>query len=436
MRFIVTLPDCMNNFVLKTGLNNRMISVKEARDIILSRVAVLGTERVELFAALGRVLAEDVIAPFDVPPHKNSAMDGYAARSADLRGATPETPVMLTVIEDLPAGYVSAKTLDAGQAIRIMTGAPIPNGADAVIRVEDTRRGDGAQVMILQERPPHFDVRFAGEDLRRGAVAIPKGKMLRPAEIGLFASLGRSFALVYQRPRVAILSTGDELAEVDEPLLPGKIFNANAYSLAAQTFECGAIPMLLGIARDAKADLDAKFAQAARADLILSSGGVSAGDYDFVKDLLRQTGSEMRFWQVCMKPGKPLAFGSIGGTPLFGLPGNPVSSMVSFEVFARPALLKMMGHAAIFRASVTARLTHDFQKDDDRKHFARVTLERRGGELAATSTGAQGSGILASMSKADGLAVIDEPRMFISAGERVPVMVLDNSLLMTPEREF
>jgi molybdopterin molybdotransferase len=413
-----------------------MIPVKEARNIILDCFAPLATERTDIFSGLRRVLAEDVLAPFDIPPHDNSAMDGYAVRSADLQGASPEAPVVLKVIEELPAGYVSQQTLQAGEAIRIMTGAPIPDGADTIIRVEDTQRSDAAHVLILAERPPQFDTRRAGEDVHRGETILSKGRVLRPAEIGLLASLGRSFVSVHQCPRVAILSTGDELVEVDEPLLPGKIINSNSYSVVALTLECGAIPVQFNIARDTKADLENKLAQAARTDVILTSGGVSVGDFDFVKEMLQRTGSEMHFWQVCMKPGKPLAFGSIAGTPLIGLPGNPVSSMVSFEVFVRPALLKMMGYEQIFRAIVPAQLTHDFRKYDGRKHFVRVVLQQQDGVYTATSTGEQGSGILSSMSKANGLAIIDESRLLVRTGECVPVMLLDHSLLMSAEREF
>ncbi len=404
--------------------------------MILERFLALPTERIDIFSALGRVLAEDVIAPFDIPPHDNSAMDGYAARSADLQGASPATPVTLRVIEELPAGYVSQQTLHAGEAIRIMTGAPIPEGADTIIRVEDTQRKDGDMVLIFVERPAQFDTRRAGEDVCRGETILSKGRLLRPAELGLMASLGRSFVSVHQRPRVAILSTGDELVEVDEPLLPGKIINANSYSLVALTLECGAIPVQFNIARDIKTDLERKLAQAARADVILTSGGVSMGDFDFVKEMLQQTGSEMHFWQVCMKPGKPLAFGSIAGTPLVGLPGNPVSSMVSFEVFVRPALLKMMGHTQIFRAVVPAQLTSEYRKRDERKHFIRVFLRQQDGVNIATLTGEQGSGILSSMTKANGLAVIDEARALVRTGEIVPVMLLDTSLSMSAEREF
>ncbi|MBD3304845.1 molybdopterin molybdenumtransferase MoeA [candidate division KSB3 bacterium] len=413
-----------------------MIPVKEAREIILDRIPILGTEKVTLFSALGRILAEDIATPHSVPPHTNSAMDGYAVRSVDLHGASQQNPVILKVIEDLPAGYVSQHPVGKQQAIRIMTGAPLPKGADAVVRVEDTARGEGNQVLIFKAIPPHYDVRLAGEDLAQGEIVLSKGTLIRPAEIGLLASMGKASVLVHQRAQVAIVSTGDELVDIDEPLQPGKIINSNSYSLAALVLEAGAIPIQLGIAKDTRADLEEKFSHGARADVIISSGGVSVGDYDLVKEMLNTQGSEMQFWKVCMKPGKPQAFGSIGGKPTFGLPGNPVSSMVSFEIFVRPALLKMMGHTQIYRAIVTATLEEDIKKSDERKHFVRVVLKRQNGKYTASTTGAQGSGILRSMSKANGLAVIDETRMSVQAGEEVPVMVLDHSLGMSAERQF
>ncbi len=413
-----------------------MIPVKDARDIILGQIPILGTEKVDLFSALGRILAENISAPYDVPPYDNSAMDGYAVRAEDVQSTSQDTPVVLEVIEDLPAGYVSKHRVGAQQAIRIMTGAPIPKGANAVVRVEDTERAEVNKVRIFKAVPPHYDMRMAGEDIRKGQTVLQRGKVIRPAEVGLLASLGKSGIQVYQRAQVAILSTGDELVDIDEPLQPGKIVNSNSYSLAALVLETGAIPLQLGIARDSQEDLEAKFAAGVRADVIISSGGVSVGDYDLVKDILRGRGSEMQFWKVCMKPGKPQAFGTIQGKPTFGLPGNPVSSMVSYEVFVRPALLKMMGHSHIYRAVVSAKIEEDIKKTDQRKHFVRVVLRKDQGKYLASTTGAQGSGILSSMTKANGLAVIDEERMIVRAGEEVPVMVLDQSLSMSDSREF
>jgi molybdopterin molybdotransferase len=317
-----------------------------------------------------------------------------------------------------------------------MTGAPVPEGADSIVRVEDTESAGQHAVRILKAVPPQYDMRLAGEDIQRGQTVLTKGTVLRPAEIGLLASLGKSCLQVYQRAQVAILSTGDELVHIDEPLPPGKIYNSNSYSLAALVQETGAIPVQLGIARDTREDLKAKFAAGVRADAIISSGGVSVGDYDLVKEILNQQGSHMQFWKVCMKPGKPQAFGTIQGTPTFGLPGNPVSSMVSYEIFVRPALLKMMGHTRIYRTIVTATFQEDLRKRDERKHFVRVVLTHDQGRYNASTTGAQGSGILSSMSKANALAIIDEDRREIRAGETVPVMVLDQSLGLSETRDF
>jgi len=413
-----------------------MIPVKEARDIVLRRVPILGTEKVELFSVLGRVLAEDISAPHAVPPYNNSAMDGYAVRAEDLRSASRDTPVVLEVLDDLPAGYVSKHRVEVRQAIRIMTGAPIPDGANAIVRVEDTERAEENKVRIFKAVPPHYDMRMAGEDIRKGEIILQKGKVIRPAEVGLLASIGKSYIQIYQRAQVAILSTGDELVDIDEPLQPGKIINSNSYSLAALVLETGAIPIQLGIARDSREDLEAKFAAGVRADVIISSGGVSVGDYDLVKEMLNKSSSEMQFWKVCMKPGKPQAFGTIQGKPAFGLPGNPVSSMVSYEIFVRPALLKMMGHSHIYRAVVSATIEEEIKKTDKRKHFVRVVLRNKNGKYLASTTGAQGSGILSSMSKANGLAIIEETRINVHVGEEVPVMVLDQSLGVSEYREF
>lgn len=413
-----------------------MIPVQEARDMILTSLPTPMHEYVDLLAAPGRVLAEDVTARCNVPPHHNSAMDGYAVRSADVQDAAPDHPIELAVIDDLPAGYVSQQTLQTGQAIRVMTGAPVPDGADSIVRVEDTQPAGEQAVRILAAVPPQYDMRLAGEDVRQGQTVLRRGSVLRPADVGVLASVGRSGVTVYQRVRVAILSTGDELTPLDEPLRPGKIYNSNSYSLAAQVRQTGAVPILLGIARDTRDELEAAFAAGARADVIISSGGVSVGDYDLVKDILNQRGSRMHFWKVCMKPGKPQAFGTIQGTPTFGLPGNPVSSMVSYEIFVRPALLNMMGHSRIYRRVVTATMQDDLRKHDERKHFVRVVAREEPGGYVASSTGAQGSGILMSMSKANGLAVVDEDRMQVKAGETVPVMLLDQSLALSAERDF
>lgn len=403
-----------------------MITVEEALDKILFHIPPLGFEKVSILEALGRVIAEDVYAPRDIPPLDNSGMDGYAVRYEDVKQATSNRPVRLEVIEDLPAGFISSKTLEKGQAIRIMTGAPIPKGADVVIPVEDTKKGDGS-VLVLRSNPLGEHIRRAGEDVKKGEGIISARDLIRPAEIGMLASVGRSFVKVYQRPLVSILCTGEELVDVDESLGEGKIVSSNSYTLAAQVRDCGAIPIQLGIAKDQKEEIKEKLRQGTRADVLISSAGVSVGDYDFVRDVLSDLGMEMVFWKVAMKPGKPLAFGLIGGKPVFGLPGNPVSSMVSFEQFVRPSLLKMMGHRKIFRPIIEAILKEDIRKEPGRRHFIRAFVSFEKDHYFVNITGSQGSGILRSMVRANGLIVIPEDREVVRAGEKVKVQLLDRN---------
>jgi molybdopterin molybdotransferase len=399
-----------------------MITVEQALETILAQIHVLGTERVEILGARGRVLAEDVVAPFNVPPHTNSSMDGYAVRSADVAGACPDHPVTLTVTGDLPAGYVAAAAINAGQALRIMTGAPLPDGADTVIMQENTKAEEN-RVSILQGVPAGTNIRRAGEDIKKGAVVFPAGTVLRPAHIGILSSLKRAMVSAYQRPRVAILSTGDELIDIDGELAPGKIVSSNSYSLASLVADAGGLPVMLGIARDTKEELRSRLLEGLHADVIISSGGVSVGDYDFVKDVLQELGADMKFWKVLMRPGQPLAFGVIGGKPAFGLPGNPVSAMVSFEQFVRPSLRKMSGHTKLFRPLFEAVAQEAVEGRPGRKFFVRCRLARKDGALYATTTGEQGSGILMSMAEATGLMIV--PETGLKPGDRVKVQVLD-----------
>jgi molybdopterin molybdotransferase len=403
-----------------------MITVEEAVDKVLSSIQPLGSEKVSILEALGRVLAEDIYAHRDIPPFNNSGMDGYAVRSEDIRNASPSHPVQLEVIEDLPAGFIPKKRVGEGKAIRIMTGAPIPEGADTVVPVEDTKREDRfALTFRAILRGEH--IRKAGEDVKRGECVISAGDLIHPPEIGMLASLGRSFVAVYQRATVAILCTGEELVDVDGDLDGIKIVSSNSYSLAAQVKDCGAIPIQLGIARDRKEEIKEKLLQGLRADVLISSAGVSVGDYDYVRGVLGELGVEIVFWKVAMKPGMPVVFGTIQGKPVFGLPGNPVSSMVSFEQFVRPALLKMMGHRQLFRPVIDAVLKEDIQKTPGRRHFMRAFVSFEKDHYFVTSTGAQGSGILKSMVKANGLIVIPEECEMVRAGETVKVQLLDRS---------
>jgi molybdopterin molybdotransferase len=401
-----------------------MISVEDALKLILSTTPILGMEKVDIITALGRVIGENIYSPSDIPPFDNSAMDGYAVKSEDTKGASKNHPAVLTVIEDLPAGYVAKGKIKKGEAIRIMTGAPLPQGVDSVVMVEETE-ASGDKVKIFNEAEINQHIRKAGEDVKKGELVIPQGTVLRPAAIGMLASLRRSFVSVYQRPLVSILCTGDELVDVDGELKAGQIVSSNSYTLASQVNECGGIPLLLGIARDRKDELEQKFREGLRADVIISSAGVSVGDYDLVKGVLQDLGMEMKFWKVAMRPGQPLAFGTIGGKPTFGLPGNPVSSMVSFEQFVRPYLLKMQGHKKIFRPVIEAIWQEGFVKKTERKYLVRCMVSKKEGTYIASSTGEQGSGILKSMVLANGLAIFPEEKEVIRAGEKVKVQLLD-----------
>jgi len=416
-----------------------MISVEEAFEKILSYVEVLEPERKPILDCLGQVLAEDVYSDIDIPPLDNSAMDGYALRAEDTRGAGETSPRYLAVVGEVAAGSMPTKKVRPGTAIRIMTGAPLPEGADAVVRFEDTDEvnrkssgGDLSQIGILCQAKKGLNVRGRGEDIARGDLILKRGKVLRPQEIGVLASLGRSTALVIRRPIVAILATGDELIGVDQPLAPGKIHDSNTYTIAAEVSRYGGIPKILGIGRDSVQSITEKTDEGLDADMLITSGGVSKGDYDIVKDVLAEHG-EVGFWTVCMKPGKPLAFGVMkkveggrkGKVPHLGLPGNPVSSMITFEQFARPAILKMLGKKILAKPAIRAIIEDDVVDTDGRRLFARVSVTRRGGQYRASVTGPQGSGILTSMARANGLAVIPESSKGVKAGDMVDVQMLD-----------
>lgn len=411
-----------------------MLSVDEAFERIIRVFEPLNAEVVPLREAFGRVLAEDVYSEYNIPPFDNSAMDGYAVRWEDTRGATRLKPVRLEVVGTVPAGQAPSCRVGPGTSVRIMTGAPMPDGANAVVRFENTSEGMNGQrmeeggatgeVLIYVPVQDRENVREAGEDIRTGELVLSRGTELRPAEVGALASLGWAEVRVHRQPRVAVLATGDELVDVDEPLTPGKIRNSNEYTNAALVAKYGGIAFPLGIARDNVEDLTAKLHEAVvlGADLILTSAGVSVGEYDVVKDVLTTLGS-MEFWQVRMKPGKPLAFGDIEGIPLIGFPGNPVSAMISFEQFARPAILKMQGKRNLQKPTVRAILREDV-KAGSRREFKRAIVEREGDVYYARLTGQQGSGILTSMVKANGLVVIPEEVSHAPAGSRVTVQML------------
>jgi molybdopterin molybdotransferase len=366
-------------------------------------------------------------------------MDGYAVRAEDTAGAVESSPVYLTVIGEVAAGSMPTGEVKPGTAIRIMTGAPLPDGADAVVQFENTdevvRKSSGgalSQIGILHHAKKRLNVRDRGEDIAKGNLVLEKGRVLRPQEIGVLASLGCPTALVIRRPIVAILATGDELIAVDQPLGPGKIHDSNTYTIAAGVSRYGGIPRILGIGRDSIQSLTEKIHKGLDADMLITSGGVSKGDYDIVKDVLAEHG-EVGFWTVRMKPGKPLAFGIMssmeGGrkkkVPHLGLPGNPVSSMITFEQFARPAILKMMGVKSLVKPTVQAVIEDNIANKDGRRVFARVLVTRRDGQYYASVTGPQGSGILTSIARANGLAVIPESSDGVKAGDTVEVQMLD-----------
>ena len=417
------------------------LSVEEALEKVLGYVHALEPEEKPLLDALGQVLAEEVRSGIDVPPLPNASMDGYAVQGASLSDAGPRSPVTLEVIGQLAAGSVSDLEVTPGTALRIMTGAPIPRGADTVVPFEETdelerlRTGSGVsrEIGVLRQIPVGGNIRLAGEDIRRGDKVLEKGSVLRPGEVGVLASLGHATVRVIRRPVVAVLATGDELMEPPEPLAPGKIYNSNTFSIAASVLKYGGIPKVLGIARDNLASLESKVREGLDADMVMTSAGVSRGDYDIVKDVLMKEG-EIAFWTVRMRPAKPLAFGALTGTgpdggvkrvPHLGLPGNPVSAMVAFEEFGRPAILKMLGKTKLEKPTIEAVLEDPIENTDDRRVYARAWITKRGGKYYARLTGSQGSGVLTSMAKANGLAICPEDVPVKHPGEIVQVQMLD-----------
>ena len=426
-------------------IDEDMLSVEEAYRQIMACFGPLEPEEKPLLECLGQTLAAEIRSPLALPPLANSGMDGYAVRRADIGGAGEGQPRRLQVIGLVAAGQVSTQTVAPGTAIRIMTGAPVPAGADTVVPFEETdeveRRAAGRtldEIDIRADLPLGCNVRPAGEDVQPGQLVLEAGTVIRPAEIGVLASLGLARARVIRRPLVSVLSTGDELESLGSPLAGGKIYDSNGFSVAASIIAAGGRPQTLGIARDNLADMRRKLEQVAGSDLLVTSAGVSKGDYDVVKDVLTERG-DINFWSVRMRPAKPLAFGMLRddagaagmtGTagkpiPLMGLPGNPVSAMVAFEMFARPAIRAMLGRQRLARPVVEGTLTGAIRNTDGRRVFARVEVERQNGVFYANPTGPQGSNILTSMSRANGLAVCPEDLPVKEAGERVSIIMLD-----------
>jgi molybdopterin molybdotransferase len=414
-----------------------MISIEQALEKILSNTEILEAEEKSILEAMGQVLAEDVYANVDVPSADNSAMDGYAVRYEDTQGASPESPRYLNVIDTVMAGYVSEHEVRPGTAIRIMTGAPVPIGANAIVRFEETddtgQKESPAKTGVLREVTPGSDIRCRGESVTKGSLVLKRGVTINPAEVGVLASVGLGKVKVVRRPTVAVLITGEELVNAGQPLPPGKIYDSNTYSVAALVKFYGGLPRILGVARDNAASLHDSIQQGMDSDLIITTGGVSMGDYDIVKDTLAREG-DIVFWKVRMKPGKPVAFGKLRrpGDPSrkrdilhLGLPGNPVSVMVTFELFARPVLLKMMGKKKLFKPTIEATLEEPIVNDDGRRIFARAIIEKRNGKYFVRLTGPQGSGILTSMTSANGLVIVPEDRERADKGDVLQVIMLD-----------
>lgn len=404
------------------------LSVQEASEAILRELRALPAEDIELRGCAGRVLAEDVSSPVALPPWDNASMDGYALRAADL-GAAPEQRTALPVSGTIAAGATRVPALAPGTAVRIMTGAPIPAGADSVVRVEDTDAGLES-VLIQNRRDLHANIRPRGQDLAVGDLAVAAGTRLRAAHIGVLASVGAARVRVHRQPRVAVLTTGDELVPVEDFAAVERgerIVSSNAYTLAAAVEEAGGVVVDLGIARDDPASLHGAIRESAGCDLLITSGGVSVGAFDFTKDVVQALGAELRLWRVAMRPGAPIGFGVLAGMPWLGLPGNPVSSMVTFELFARPVIKRLRGEARIFRRVVQVRAAHDMRIAPGLTHFLRAVVEPTATGYSARLTGAQGSGLLTSMARANALLVVPPAREVVGAGETVSALWLDDA---------
>ncbi len=413
----------MGNRNDRGGADDRLIEVDAAQHLVMSEVRPLGVERVTLLDALGRILREPVTSPHDVPERDNSAMDGYAVRAADLRNATPRSPVTLEIVADLPAGTVGTGRVEPGTAARIMTGALIPEGADAVAQIEITDHGADT-VQIFEPVRAGAHIRRRGEDMVAGTTVLEPGVVIGAGEVGVLAGVRRSVVTVGRRPTVAIIATGDEIVEIDQVREPGSVMNSNSYALASLVREAGAIPRLMGIVRDSREAMVETIRASMDADVIVSSGGVSVGVRDFVKPALSELGAETRFWKVAMRPGKPLLFARLEDRLFFGLPGNPVSTMVSFILFIAPALRKAMGQVRGLQPPVVnARLTAPLRSRGDRRFFQRVRVVAREGRLIAIPMRAQGSGISTSMIAANGFAVLDLGQTSAEEGSEIPTVL-------------
>ena len=404
------------------------LAAADAARRILAEVRQQPPLRLPLDDALDSVLAEDVVSRLDIPAWTNSAMDGYAARGGDITGASEQKPVHLRVVEQLPAGHFPTRAIGRGECARIFTGAPLPEGSDTVVRQEDTDQG-AEVVTIFQDRDVGANIRRAGEDIRKGARVLAAGTELGPAELGVLASLAVSHPLVYRKPRVAILGNGDEIVDVDQPeeILSGrKVASSNTHTLIALVRRAGAEPVNLGIARDTPESLRSHLEKALECDLLVTTAGISVGEHDYVRAVLEELGAEQRFWKLRMRPGAPVGFGVMGRVPWIGLPGNPVSTMVTFELLVRAAIRQMAGHTLPFRRSVPVRLSEAVNVKPRLQHFLRAVVNDQNGGPEARLTGPQGSGILTSMVLANALLIIPEGQFETPAGQTVRALRLDD----------
>jgi molybdopterin molybdotransferase len=407
---------------------NPPLAAADAARRILAEVHRQPALRVPLDDALDSVLAEDLVSPLDIPPWANSAMDGYAVRGEDVAGASQERPVRLRVVEHIPAGAFPTRTVGPGESARIFTGAPVPAGADTVVRQEDTDLG-AERVTIVSDRDRGSNVRAAGEDIQRGATVLQAGTVLGAAQLGVLASMAVAHPLAFRRPRVAILGGGDEIVDVDRPeeILSGrKIASSNTHTLLAMVRKAGGEPVNLGIARDTPESLREHLGRALDCDLLVTSAGISVGEHDYVRAVLDELGGEQRFWRIRMRPGAPVGFGQVGGIPWIGLPGNPVSTMVTFELFVRPAIRKMSGHALPFRRSMPAMLAEPISLTPKLQHFLRGIVTFGPSGASARLTGPQGSGLLTSMARGNALLVIPEGQLETPAGAQIQAILLDD----------
>lgn len=401
-----------------------MIEYHEALRAVAAKARPLGSEAVPLLEALGRTLARDIRAAEAVPPFDKATMDGYAVRAADTSGASARSPVRLTVVADLPAGRVSRRTLGRGEAVRIMTGAPLPKGADAVVMVEDTKKA-GASVLIRESAEPKDNTGQAGEDLRKGELVLEKGTPVGPAEVGMLAALGHARVWVTRRPKLAVIATGDEIVEPGERTGPGQIRNSNGYALTAMARQAGAETVYLGIARDRRASLESRIGKARGVDILVLSGGVSVGDYDLVKDQLGRLGVRPVFWQIRIKPGKPAFFGVRGRQLVFGLPGNPTSAMVTFHLFVRPAIDRMLGRRSPGPRAGRAVLQEPIKLKPGRTQFLRGILAGEGPEARVRPYPDQRSGVLKSMVRSRVLIVVPPEASRLEKGAEAEILFFD-----------